>query len=197
MGVTDAGIFGDILCARMKKRGVAALVTDGVVRDVAGVRGDRACRCGARARRRRRRWPASPSSTGSEPIGCGGVAVFPDDCGGGRRRRRGADSRGARSTRWSPTALEQERLEDWIMAEVDARRRAAGPVSAERREQGALRARYAGRRDETAAMRSSALTLRSALPCYRNEPHDARASTSSRRRRSIPTAASTTRRSTA
>src|SRR5687767_15291436 len=36
-GVTDAGIFGDILCARMAKRGVAALITDGVVRDVAGV----------------------------------------------------------------------------------------------------------------------------------------------------------------
>ena len=33
MGVTDAGIFGDILCARMAKKGVAALVTDGVVRD--------------------------------------------------------------------------------------------------------------------------------------------------------------------
>src|SRR5580693_10035122 len=31
MGVTDAGIFGDILCARMVKRGVSALVTDGVV----------------------------------------------------------------------------------------------------------------------------------------------------------------------
>ena len=31
MGITDAGIFGDILCARMKIRGVAALVTDGVV----------------------------------------------------------------------------------------------------------------------------------------------------------------------
>src|ERR1700740_359390 len=37
MGVKDAGIFGDILCGRMKKRGVAALVTDGVVRDLAGV----------------------------------------------------------------------------------------------------------------------------------------------------------------
>src|ERR1700709_1534326 len=36
MGVTDAGIFGDILCARMAKRGVAGLVTDGVVRDLAG-----------------------------------------------------------------------------------------------------------------------------------------------------------------
>src|SRR3954463_15670620 len=39
MGVTDAGIFGDILCARMAKRGVSALITDGVVRDVAGVLG--------------------------------------------------------------------------------------------------------------------------------------------------------------
>ena len=37
MGVTDAGIFGDILCARMAKRGVGALVSDGVVRDVRGV----------------------------------------------------------------------------------------------------------------------------------------------------------------
>src|SRR5206468_1706359 len=39
LGVTDAGIFGDILCARMKKRGVAGLVSDGVVRDLAGVLG--------------------------------------------------------------------------------------------------------------------------------------------------------------
>src|SRR5436189_143769 len=38
MGIVTAGIFGDILCARIRKRGVAALVTDGVVRDVAGVR---------------------------------------------------------------------------------------------------------------------------------------------------------------
>ncbi len=37
MGVTDAGIFGDILCARIKQRSVAGLVTDGVVRDIAGV----------------------------------------------------------------------------------------------------------------------------------------------------------------
>jgi regulator of RNase E activity RraA len=37
MGVPSAGIFGDILCARMKKRNVAALVTDGVMRDRTGV----------------------------------------------------------------------------------------------------------------------------------------------------------------
>ena len=28
MNVTDAGIFGDILCARMAKRGISALITD-------------------------------------------------------------------------------------------------------------------------------------------------------------------------
>src|SRR5262249_16443742 len=37
MGITTAGIFGDILCMRMVRRGVTALVTDGVVRDKAGV----------------------------------------------------------------------------------------------------------------------------------------------------------------
>src|SRR3954466_8808821 len=41
MGVTDAGIFGDILCARMQKRGAAGLGTGGVLRDVAGVRASR------------------------------------------------------------------------------------------------------------------------------------------------------------
>src|SRR5262245_45275554 len=78
MGVADAGIFGDILCARMKKRGVAALATDGVVRDAAGVLATGLpvwCRGAA----------APPSYAGltfvgwQEPIGCGGVAVFPDD----------------------------------------------------------------------------------------------------------------------
>src|ERR1044071_365913 len=38
MGIVDAGIFGDILCARMKKRGVAGLVTDGAISDLDGGR---------------------------------------------------------------------------------------------------------------------------------------------------------------
>src|SRR5258707_2918019 len=78
MRVTDAGIFGDILCARMAKRGVSALITDGVVRDVAGVLGTGLpvwCQ-GVAA-------PASVAGLTfvgwNEPIGCGGVAVFPDD----------------------------------------------------------------------------------------------------------------------
>ena len=116
-GVTNAGIFGDILCARMAKRGVAALVTDGVVRDVAGVRETGLpVWCQGIA--------APPSVTGltfvnwQEPIGCGGVAVFPDDI-------MVADGDGAVVI---PAAVvdhvlelapEQERLEAWIMQEVE------------------------------------------------------------------------------
>ena len=78
MGVTDAGIFGDILCARMAKRGVAALITDGVVRDIAGVLGTGLpVWCNGAA--------APPSVAGltfvawQQPIACGGVAIFPGD----------------------------------------------------------------------------------------------------------------------
>ncbi len=117
MGNTDAGIFGDILCARMQKRGVKALITDGVVRDLAGVLGTALpvwCR-GAAA-------PASVTSlTFVEwglPIGCGGVAVFPGDV-------IVADGDGAvlipQALVEAVTAegLEQERMEGWIMAEVE------------------------------------------------------------------------------
>jgi len=116
-GVTDAGIFGDILCARMRQRGVAALVTDGVVRDVHGVLATQLpVWCAGAA--------APPSVAGltfvnwQEPIGCGGVAVFPDDVVV-------ADDDGAVVI---PAALvdeviglaiEQERLEGWIMQEID------------------------------------------------------------------------------
>jgi regulator of RNase E activity RraA len=117
MGVQDAGIFGDILCARMGKRGVTALVTDGVMRDMAGVLGTGLpVWCSGAA--------APPSVAGltfvawQQPIGCGGVAVFPGDVVV-------ADDDGAVLI---PAALlgeilvqapEQERLEAWIMKEVD------------------------------------------------------------------------------
>src|SRR3954470_8068532 len=117
MGVTDAGIFGDILCARMARRGVAGLVTDGVVRDLAGVLGTELpvwCR-GAAA-------PASVAGltfvAWQEPIGCGGVAVFPDDI-------IMVDDDGAVVTpqklaaEVATAAAEQERMEEWIMAQVN------------------------------------------------------------------------------
>lgn len=118
MGVTDAGIFGDILCARMQKRGVAALVTDGVVRDVAGVKGTGLpVWCSGVA--------APPSVAGltfvnwQEPIGCGGVAVFPGDM-------IVIDDDGAvlipadLVAEVTAESVEQERLEGWIMDQVNA-----------------------------------------------------------------------------
>lgn len=117
MGVTDAGIFGDILCARMKKRGVAALVSDGVVRDVAGVLSTALpvwCQ-----------GTAAPSSvTGltfvgwQEAIDCGGVAVFPNDI-------IVVDQDGAVLIPQAmldevlAASIEQERLEGWIMSQVE------------------------------------------------------------------------------
>jgi len=117
MGVTDAGIFGDVLCRRMKKRGVAALVTDGVIRDREGI-----LEVGLPV------WcqgTAAPPAVArltfvnwQEPIACGGVAVFPDDVVV-------ADGDGAVLI---PAALveetaalgqEQERLESWIVGEVE------------------------------------------------------------------------------
>jgi regulator of RNase E activity RraA len=116
-GVTDAGFWGDILCARMAKRGVAALVSDGAVRDAAGVlsTGLRVWAAGV---------AAPPSVAGltfvdwQQPIGCGGVAIFPDDV-------IVADQDGAVVIpaaiveEVATLAVEQERLEGWIMKEID------------------------------------------------------------------------------
>jgi regulator of RNase E activity RraA len=78
MGVETAGIFGDILCARMKMRHVTALVTDGALRDRTGVLASGlAVWCAGVAA------PASVNGLTfvgwNEPIGCGGVAIFPND----------------------------------------------------------------------------------------------------------------------
>ncbi len=118
MGIEDAGIFGDILCARMAKRGVAALISDGVVRDAAGVRATGLpVWCNGVA--------APPSVAGltfvnwQEPIACGGVAIFPGDM-------IVVDDDGAVVIPQSMVedvtaiALEQEALEAWIMTEVES-----------------------------------------------------------------------------
>jgi len=117
MGVTDAGIFGDILCARMAKRKVAALVTDGVMRDVSGV-----LETGLPIWCQGTAAPASVNGltfvNWQEPIACGGVAVFPNDVVV-------IDEDGAVVIPAAlldevvATAPEQERLEAWIMSEVD------------------------------------------------------------------------------
>jgi regulator of RNase E activity RraA len=97
---------------------VAALVTDGVVRDVAGVLGTGLpvwCQGVA----------APPSVAGltfvdwQQPVGCGGVAVFPNDLVV-------VDADGAVLVPQAliepviAAAVEQERLESWILREVEA-----------------------------------------------------------------------------
>ncbi len=78
MGVVDAGVAGDVLCARMAARGVQGLVTDGAIRDVVGVEGT-----GLPV------WAGGVSAPApgnaltfidwGSPIACGGVVVFPGD----------------------------------------------------------------------------------------------------------------------
>src|SRR5262245_6480664 len=117
MGVTSAGIFGDILVMRMARRRVKALVTDGVIRDKAGV-----LAAGLPI------WcqgTAAPASVNGltfvgweEPIACGGCAIFPGDV-------IVADDDGAVVI---PKDLvefvaaegeEHERYENWVVSEVE------------------------------------------------------------------------------
>jgi regulator of RNase E activity RraA len=117
MGVTTAGIFGDILTTRMMKRNVTALVTDGVIRDKAGVLASKLpVWCVGTAA------PASVNGLTfvgwQEPIACGGCAIFPDDvivC----------DDDGAVVIPQSLVGFvaeegaEHERMETWIVSEVE------------------------------------------------------------------------------
>ncbi|MFN3615092.1 MAG: ribonuclease activity regulator RraA [Rubrimonas sp.] len=116
MGERGAGVFGDILCARMAQRGLAALVTDGVVRDAKGVAetGLPVWCAGA----------AAPPSVArlhfvgwGETVACGGVTVEPGDW-------IVADGDGAVvapraiAAEVAAEAAAQEKFEDWALAEV-------------------------------------------------------------------------------
>ena len=118
MGVTEAGIFGDILCARMAVRKVAALVTDGVLRDLAGVE-----QTGLPVWAQGTAAPASIAGLTfvgwNEPIACGGVAVFAGDV-------IVADTDGAVVIPSAmvadvvAAAVEQEAMEAWILREAQS-----------------------------------------------------------------------------
>ncbi len=115
-GCTDAGVFGDILCQRMKQLNVAAMITDGVVRDIDGVLQTKLGIWAAGT-------SAPPSVAGltfinwQEPIGCGGVAIMPNDL-------IVADKDGAvivpvnLVSEVLEISIEQEKLEAWIMDKV-------------------------------------------------------------------------------
>jgi len=115
-GTLDAATFGDIVVARMAKRGVSGIVTDGAVRDRNGL-----LAIGLPI------WTngitAPPPGTRmllagwEEPIGCGGVAVFPGDIVV-------VDSDGvvvvpsALAAEVADKGLEQERLDAWQLDQV-------------------------------------------------------------------------------
>jgi len=133
VGITSAGIFGDILTMRMVKRDVAALVTDGAVRDKAGVLATKLPVWCAGV--------AAPASVNGltfvgwqEPIGCGGCAIFPGDvivC----------DDDGAVVVPQNLVSFiaeegaEHERMETWIVKEVESGAKLPGlyPMNAETR----------------------------------------------------------------
>ena len=121
-GALGCGTLGDILMARLQARGCAGVVTDGALRDIAGIRevGLPAFCAGA----------AAPPSVGGlafagwqETIGCGGVAVVPGDI-------IVADEDGAvvvpraLADELAPDALEQERYETFAQERV----RSGAPV---------------------------------------------------------------------
>ena len=115
-GTMAAATFGDIVVARMAKRGVAGIVTDGAVRDRNGLMaiGLPIWTVGI---------TAPPPATHlmlvewQAPVGCGGVAVFPDDI-------IVADVDGvivvpsALAPEIAAAGLEQERLDEWQMEQI-------------------------------------------------------------------------------
>lgn len=116
MGREDAGILGDVICARLKAIGVAGVVCDGAMRDVAEIAAlglPMFCRA------------ASPPPSFVQlmltdldiPVACGGVTVFPGDA-------IVADADGVAvcpaqlADTVLPAAAEQDRVEQYIRARV-------------------------------------------------------------------------------
>ena len=115
-GEGGAAGVGAILVARLKARGAAGFVCDGGVRDVA-----QATRLGLPLYAQ---GPAAPANVTRHhavdadlPVGCGGVAVFPRDVIVGDRD--GVVVLPAHlAAEVAEAAFEQERLEDFLLAEV-------------------------------------------------------------------------------
>lgn len=115
-GTMDAATFGDIVVGRMVKRGVAGIVTDGAVRDRNGLiaTGMPIWTTGVTAPP-----PAAHLMLAAwqEPIGCGGVAVFPGDIVV-------ADADGVVvvpfgvAPQVAEKGAEQERLDAWQMEQI-------------------------------------------------------------------------------
>lgn len=128
-----AASAGSILLARLAVRGCAGVVTDGGLRDVAGIAGLEIAAYCAR--------PSAPTNLTKHqaidldvPIACGGVAVFPGDIAVG-------DNDGViilpahLANDLAEEAARMEREEAWIMAQIKAGAALPGlyPMNAETR----------------------------------------------------------------
>ncbi|MFZ0218419.1 MAG: ribonuclease activity regulator RraA [Candidatus Dormiibacterota bacterium] len=115
-----SGTLGEILATRMLRRGAAGIVTDGAVRDSAGIRAvalPTYCRGAHAAASSRRHHPVDLQV----PIGCGGVLVMPGDAVVG-------DEDGVvvfpieLAGEVAGAALEQEEVEEYVRQRIDGGR---------------------------------------------------------------------------
>lgn len=77
-GMDVSGTFGDILVARLQVRGVAGVVSDGPMRDIAELE-NMDFPVFARGNAAPPSYASMLAADAQVPIGCGGVAVFPGD----------------------------------------------------------------------------------------------------------------------
>lgn len=136
-GDATAGTIGDILAARLVRRGAAGFITDGAVRDLEGIAATGLAVFAAAT--------TPPPSIGAlalagagELVGLGGTAVAPGDVVVGDRDGVVVLPQ-ALAAEMARDALEQERFERFVLAEVAAGRALPGLYPPDE----ATRARYA------------------------------------------------------
>jgi regulator of RNase E activity RraA len=116
-GLDVSGTFGDILVARLRVRGVAGVVSDGPMRDVAELE-NMDFPVFARGNAAPPSYASMLAADAQVPIGCGGVAVFPGDIVIG-------DSDGvvilpsAIAEEVARDAVEQDRLEAYVRERIE------------------------------------------------------------------------------
>ncbi len=116
-GMDVSGTFGDILIARLQMRGVAGVVSDGPMRDIAELK-KMDFPVFARGSAAPPSYASMIAADAQIPIGCGGVAVFPGDIVIG-------DADGvvilpaAIAQEVARNAVEQDRLEAYVRMRVE------------------------------------------------------------------------------
>lgn len=117
-GNLEAGVLGDILAARVKARGAAGVVVDGVVRDSPAIR-EIGMPCYSRGVHASASMSDLLAIAVNRPAQCGGILVMPGDVVVG-------DEEGvviiplAVAEQAADQAFDQERLEIWVRQRIEA-----------------------------------------------------------------------------